>query len=63
MIDVDIMNTTYQNIITTFVLNAILHHVGVLWIIEYNEQLHYDKYKHNSDWMKGGPWYNTSISK
>ena len=63
MIDVDIMNTTYQNIITTFVLNTILHHAGMLWIIENNEQLQYDMDEHNSDWMTGGPWYNTYISK
>ena len=34
MIDVDIMNTTYKDIITTFVLNIMLYHVGMLWIIE-----------------------------
>ena len=39
MTDVDIMNTTYQEIITTFVLNTVLHHVCMLWIIENNEQL------------------------
>ena len=61
MIDVDILNTTYQYIITTFVLNTILHHVGMLWIIETHEQLKYDIDKHNSECMKGGPWYNTSI--
>ena len=33
MIDVDIMNTTYQDIITTFVFNAILHHIGMLFIL------------------------------
>ena len=32
IIDVDIVNTTYQDIITTFVLNKMLHHVGMLWI-------------------------------
>ena len=42
MIDVYIMNTTYQDIITTFVLNKILHHVSMLWIIENNDQLQYD---------------------
>ena len=39
MIDVDIMNTTYQDIITTSVLNKMLHHVGMLWIIKNHEQL------------------------
>ena len=39
MIDVDNMNTTYQHLITTFVLNTMLHHVGMLWIIENHDQL------------------------
>ena len=34
IIDVDIMNTIYQGIITTFLLNKMLHHVGMLLIIE-----------------------------
>ena len=34
IIDVDVLDTTYQEIITTFVLNTMLHHVGILWIIE-----------------------------
>ena len=63
MIDVDNLNTTYRDIITTFVLNKVLHHVGMLWIIETLEQLQYDMNKHNSEWMTGGPWYTTSICK
>ena len=42
MIDVDMLNTTYQHIITTFVLNIMLQHVGMLWIIEIHKQLQYD---------------------
>ena len=63
MIDIDIMNTTYQDIITSFLLNTMLHHVGMLWIIEAHEKLQYDMYKHISDWMRGDPWYNTYICK
>ena len=40
-----------------------LQHVGVLWIIETHEQLQYNMDKHNSEWMTGGTWYNTSICK
>ena len=40
-----------------------LHHVDMLWIIETNEELKYDMDKHNSDWMTGVPWYNTSTCK
>ena len=63
MIDVDIMNTTYQDIITTFVMYTMLNYVGMLWIIEYHEQLQYDMDIQNSDWMTGGTWYNTYICK
>ena len=47
MIDVDILNTTYQDIFTTFVLNKMLHHVGMLCIIETHEQLKCDMEKNN----------------
>ena len=47
MIDVDHLNTTYQDIITNFVLNKMLHHVSMLRIIETHEQLQYDMDKHN----------------
>ena len=56
MIDVDGFNTTYQDIITTFVLNIMLHHVCMLWIIETHKQLKYDMNKYNLEWMTGGPW-------
>ena len=59
----DILDTTYQDIITNFVLNTMLHHVGMLCIIETNKQLQYDMEKHNSEWITGGPWYNTYIYK
>ena len=61
MIDIYIMNTIYQDIITSFVLNKMLHNIGMLCIIETHEKLQYDMDKHNSDWMTGGTWYNTSI--
>ena len=41
-IDVNNINTTYQDIITTFILNTILKNVGMLWITENHEQLKYD---------------------
>ena len=47
MIDGDNMNTTHQHIITTFVLNKVLKHVGMLWIIKTHEQLKYDTDKYN----------------
>ena len=45
-----------------FLLNAILHHVGMLWIISSNKGLKYEIYENNhQDWLNKGPWYNTSI--
>ena len=44
----DIMNIAYQYIITTFVLDKMLHHVGMLLIIETYEQLQYDTDEQNS---------------
>ena len=63
MIDVDDMNITYQNIITTFILDTTLHHFGMLWTIENHEQLKYDMDIQNSDRLTGAPWYNISICK
>ena len=60
MISMDKINTTYQDIITSFLLNTMLHHVGMLWIIEAHEKLQYDMDKHDSDWMTSGTWYDTS---
>ena len=40
-----------------------LHRVVMLCIIETNEQLQYYMDKDNSEWVTGGPWYNTSICK
>ena len=48
MIGVNILDTIYQDIIITFVLNTMLHDVGMLCIIETHEQLQYDMDKHNS---------------
>ena len=47
MIDVDHFNTKYQDIIKNIVLNTMLHHVGMLWIIEKHEKLQYKMDKHN----------------
>ena len=40
-----------------------LHHVGMIWIIENCEELKYDMDIVNSYWLTGGPWYNTYICK
>ena len=40
-------------------MNTILHHVGMIWIIENHEELKYDIDILNSDWLTGGPWYES----
>ena len=57
----DNMNNSYKNIIISFLLNKLSHHVGMSWIIETYEQLKYDTKKNNLNWITGSPWYNTSI--
>ena len=45
--------------ITKFVLNTILHHVGTPWIISSNKEMKYETDKNNhQDWLNKGPWYN-----
>ena len=37
-----LINTTIEEIITKFVLNAILNHVGVSWIICFKKEIFYE---------------------
>ena len=47
---------------TKFVLNEILHHVGMLWIICSNEKIIYEIDESNYPyWLNKGPWYNIDI--
>ena len=49
--------STLEEIITKFLLNAILHHVGMLWIICSNEEMKYEIDKINTqDWLNKGTW-------
>ena len=48
--------------ITKFVLNTILHHVGMSWIISSNDEMKYEIYKSNhQDLLNKCTWYNKSI--
>ena len=52
----------YDEIVTKLVLNAMLHHVGMSWIISSNQEMEYEINETNhQDWLNKGPWYNTSI--
>ena len=53
---------TLEEMVSKFVLNAILHHVGMSWIICSNEEMKYGIDKSNQhNWLDKGPWYNTAI--
>ena len=53
----------YDGVITKFLLNAILHHVGISWIISCNQETDYDMTtkRNHLDWFNKGPWYNQNI--
>ena len=44
-------------------LNAILHHVGMSWIISSNQEMEYEINTKNNhlDWSNKGPWYKNNI--
>ena len=52
----------FDEVIPKFVLNEILHHVVMSWIISSYKEMDYEMDKNNhQDWLNKGPWYNTSI--
>ena len=52
----------YDEIVTKFVLNAMLHHVVMSWIISSNREMEYEMNKtDHQDWLNKGPWYNRPI--
>ena len=55
-------SSTLEEMISKFVLNAILHHVGMSWIIRSNEEMKYEiDESDNQDWLNKGTWYITAI--
>ena len=53
----------YDEIVTKFVLNEMLHHVGMSWIISSNREMEYEinTESNHIDWLNKGPWYNRNI--
>ena len=53
----------YDEIIAKFVLNAMLHHVDMSWIISSNQEMEYEMNTKNNhlDWSNKGLWYNKNI--
>ena len=47
--------------VTKFVLNRVLHHVGLSWIFESTQQLEYGIEEHIPYQLTDFPWYNISI--
>ena len=53
----------YDEIVTKFVLNSMLHHVVMSWIISSNRRMDYEMNKINHlYWLNKGSWYNINIS-
>ena len=50
----------YDEFITQFVLNAMLHHVGMSWIISSKKEMDYDNFTNckKLEWFDTGPWHN-----
>ena len=53
----------YDKIITTFVMNSMLHHFGMSWMISSKEEMDYDNFtnSNNLGWFDTGPWHNKNI--
>ena len=53
----------YDEVITQFVLNVILHHVGMSWIISSKKEMDYDNFTNSKslEWFDTGTWYNKNI--
>ena len=61
-LDLKTSSLIFDEITTKFLLNAILHHVGMSWIIISNKEMKYDMDKNNHHyWLNKGPWYSTPI--
>ena len=55
-------DTNIEKMITKFLLNEILNHVGMSWIIcSINKILYKNEENNHPDWFNKGPWYNTAI--
>ena len=52
----------YDKIVTKFLLNAMLNHVDMSWIISSNQEMKYEiNESNNLYWLKKCPWYNRNI--
>ena len=57
-----LVNSTLEEMITKFVLNAILHYVGMSWIVFSIKEMRYEMDETNhTDWLNEDPWYNKAV--
>ena len=56
-----VLNTNNKEMINKFVLNTVLHCVGMSFIIRTNQQFEYDIKRNNPDSITDGHWYNRSV--
>ena len=56
-------NRFYDEVITQLLLNAMLHHVGMSWIIISKKEMNYNNFtnRKNLEWFDTGPWYKKYI--
>ena len=54
---VHLKNTNNKEIIPKYVLNSVLHHVGLSKIVSTKKKLEYNIEKHNPDWITNGTLY------
>ena len=48
---------------TLFVMNSMLHHVGMSWMISSKKEMDYENFSNheNVGWFETGPWHNKNI--
>ena len=53
----------YDKIITPFMMNSILHHVGMSWMISSKKGMDYENFSNhdNVGWFEKYPWHNKNI--
>ena len=50
-----------KNLINTFFINMVFHHIGLSCIIQSNKKTSFDLKKNGPSWIFNGPWNTTTI--
>ena len=53
----------YDKMITPFLMNSMLHHVGMSWMISSKKEMDYENFSNheNVGWFEKGPWHNKNM--